>query len=195
MFKSELRKKYTEKRKALSKDEVLRFSEQIADQFILYFKPPPHSKIHCFLTIEQKIEVETSFLIDYFFQNHIRVFVPKIVDKGLVSIELFPDSELAVNSWGIHEPVSNKDSEEKDFDFFVTPLLYCDHFGNRVGYGKGFYDGLFAGVTDKGKKIGVNFFPPNETVDDVLSLDIPLDYLVTPAEVLSFGSLTSNATK
>ena len=31
----------------------------------------------------------------------------------------------------------------KYFDYVVTPLLYSDDKGNRVGYGKGFYDAFF----------------------------------------------------
>lgn len=38
------------------------------------------------------------------------------------------------------------------------------------------------------KKIGVNYFDPDEYIDDVWENDIPLDYLVTPTEVLSFLS-------
>jgi 5-formyltetrahydrofolate cyclo-ligase len=34
-------------------------------------------------------------------------------------------------------------NEETVFDYVITPLLYCDSFGNRVGYGKGFYDQFF----------------------------------------------------
>ena len=72
------------------------------------------------------------------------------------------------------------------FDFVLTPLLYCDSKGNRVGYGKGFYDQLFSQLSSKTKKIGVNFFNPDENIDDLWENDIPLDYLVTPEDILSF---------
>jgi 5-formyltetrahydrofolate cyclo-ligase len=56
----------------------------------------------------------------------------------------------------------------------------------RVGYGKGFYDQFFENIPAKTKKIGVNYFNPEENIDDVRDNDIPLDYLVTPTAVLSF---------
>jgi 5-formyltetrahydrofolate cyclo-ligase len=84
------------------------------------------------------------------------------------------------------EPVSNQSSGEKNFDYVITPLLYCDRTGNRVGYGKGFYDGFFESLSQSSKKIGVNYFSPDETIDDIWEYDIALDYLVTPTEVLSF---------
>jgi 5-formyltetrahydrofolate cyclo-ligase len=64
--------------------------------------------------------------------------------------------------------------------------LYCDQKGNRVGYGKGFMTVFPKRFGDK--KIGVNYFDPDENIDDVWENDIPLDYLVTPTEVLSFFS-------
>ena len=38
----------------------------------------------------------------------------------------------------------------------------------------------------KQKKIGVNYFNPEVIIEDVWENDIPLDYLVTPTDVLSF---------
>ena len=83
----------------------------------------------------------------------------------------------------------------KNYDFVITPLLYADQFGNRVGYGKGFYDRFFSEINRNAVKIGVSFFPPNEEIDDVSDFDVPLNYLVTPTEVLSFGSFESKFTK
>ncbi|MGZ5188250.1 MAG: 5-formyltetrahydrofolate cyclo-ligase, partial [Kaistella sp.] len=92
-------------------------------------------------------------------------------------------------------PETNEDSGEKDFDFVITPLLYCDRKGNRVGYGKGYYDGFFESVNSRALKIGLNFFGPDEVIDDVWENDIPLDYLITPVEVLSFFGTASKSTK
>jgi 5-formyltetrahydrofolate cyclo-ligase len=186
MLKSELRKIYLEKRKTLSKDEVLSFSESVFKQFVQFFKPKSGQKIHLFLSIERFNEVDTKSFINYCWSNEIQVFVPKMKGDELISIELTPSTVLEQNKWGILEPISNEDSRILDFDFVITPLLYCDTKGNRVGYGKGFYDRLFSEVSSQTQKIGVNFFPPNEDIDDVWENDIPLDYLCLPAETVSF---------
>lgn len=187
MLKAELRKKYIQKRKALSIDEAFLLSEKIFKNFIEYFKPSQNQKIHIFIPIEKFREVNTQIFVSYFLSRKIRVFVPKIVDTILVSVEIFADSKFELNNWGISEPVSDEDSSILDFDFVITPLLYCDRQGNRVGYGKGFYDGFFEKVSEETKKIGVNYFNPEENIDDVWENDIPLDYLVTPDDVLSFS--------
>lgn len=187
MLKAELRKKYMQKRKALSIDEAFLLSEKIFKNFIEYFKPFQSQKIHIFIPIEKFKEMNSKIFIDYFLRQNIRVFVPKIIETKLISVEIFTNTEYELNSWGISEPVSNEDSGVSDFDFVITPLLYCDSKGNRVGYGKGFYDGFFKTLSEKTKKIGVNYFNPEENIDDVWKNDIPLDYLVTPDDVLSFS--------
>lgn len=190
MLKAELRKKYMQKRKALSIDEALLLSEKIFKNFIEYFKPSQNQKIHIFIPIEKFREVNTQIFVSYFLSRKSRVFVPKIVDTRLISVEIFADSKFELNNWGISEPVSDEDSGILDFDFVITPLLYCDRQGNRVGYGKGFYDGFFETLSEKTKKIGVNYFNPEENIDDVWENDIPLDYLVTPDAVLSFSGVS-----
>ncbi|PWN64927.1 5-formyltetrahydrofolate cyclo-ligase [Chryseobacterium oncorhynchi] len=186
MLKAELRKKYIQKRKALSPDEAFLLSEKNFENFIHYFNPKESEKVHVFIPILSRKEIDTQIFIQYFLSHNIRVFVPKIVGDKLINIEIFEDTLFETNSWGISEPVSNEDSHENDYHYVITPLLYCDKKGNRVGYGKGFYDGLFQGISSETKKIGVNYFDPDEYVDDVWENDIPLDYLVTPTEVLSF---------
>lgn len=186
MLKAELRKKYMQKRKALSTDEAFLLSEKIFENFISYFKPKEAEKVHIFIPILARKEINTQIFINYFLEQKIRVFVPKIVADKLINIEIFADTVFETSNWGISEPVSNEDSGEIFFHYVITPLLYCDKKGNRVGYGKGFYDGFFESISQEVKKIGVNYFNPDENIDDVWENDIPLDYLITPTDVLSF---------
>ena len=195
MKKNELREKYLKKRESLSQDEVLALSGKIFNNFSESFTLKDHQKVHCFLSIPEKGEVDTQLFLNEFFKRDVRVFVPKIYRKELISVEITAETPLLKNSWGIREPESNDDSGERNFDFVITPLLYCDHQGNRVGYGKGFYDGFFETVNAETLKIGLSFFRPDEEIDDLRENDIPLDYLVTPTEVLSFLGAASKSTK
>ena len=195
MKKSDLREKYLKKRESFSKEEVLSLSEKIFRNFTDNFKLSENLKVHCFLSIPEKGEVDTHLFLNTFFKNNIRVFVPKIYRKKLISVEITSETPLLKNSWGIREPESNEDSGETNFDFVITPLLYCDHQGNRVGYGKGFYDGFFETVNVKTLKIGLSFFSPEQEINDLRENDVPLDYLITPAEVLSFLGTGSKSTK
>ena len=195
MNKSEIRKVYLKKKELLTETEVQSLSEKIFENFLFQFDLKENQKVHCFLSIPEKGEVDTSSFLKYFFENKIRVFVPKIVKGKLIALEINKETPLIENSWGIKEPAGNEDCGLKDFDLIITPLLYADQFGNRVGYGKGFYDRFFSEINSNYIKVGVSFFPPFGNVDDVSEFDVPLNYLVTPTEVLSFVGLESKSTK
>lgn len=185
LTKKELRTIYKEKRMALSQDEVNFLSKKIFEQFILQFNIIENQKVNVFLPIEKFNEINTQIFIDYFFDKNVRVFVPKIQGENMISVEIFPNSEFEINNWGIKEPISNIDANV-ELDYVLTPLLYCDQSGNRVGYGKGFYDSFFSRYLEIHKKIGLNFFSPNEGIADVFQKDIALDGLITPSEYIDF---------
>lgn len=195
MKKSEIRKRYLEKKESLTETEVQSLSQQIFENFISTFDLNENQKVHCFLSIPEKGEVDTSSFLNNFFENEIRVFVPKIVKGKLISLEITKGTPLIESAWGIKEPEGNEDCGVKDFDCIITPLLYADQFGNRVGYGKGFYDRFFSEINPGAIKVGVSFFPPYEKVEDISEFDVPLNYLVTPTEVLSFLGAGSKSTK
>ncbi|CAM3765642.1 5-formyltetrahydrofolate cyclo-ligase [Elizabethkingia bruuniana] len=193
-LKSELRKKYLKERKAMSPEDVAFLSGKIFSQYLLQFNVPENQSIHIFLPISAKNEINTHLWIDYFWKNNINVFIPKMVGDEIISIAYRSDTELALNSWGIWEPVSNI-AENVEFDQVITPLLYADKQGNRIGYGKGFYDRFFSSVKNPVLKIGINYFAPDELIQDVDRFDIKLDYLVLPDRILSFLGGPLNSTK
>lgn len=195
MKKQELRQIYKKKRNHLSKEDIKELSYKIFKNFIASFSLNGSEKIHIFLSINDLKEVDTSVFMKYFFQKNIKVFVPKIINQELISVEMNENSELIKNAYKIPEPKSSQNSEERDFNYIIAPLLYCDFQGNRVGYGKGFYDRFFSKISNTSIKIGVNFFNPEEIIDDICKTDIALDYLITPTEILSFLDLTSKFTK
>ena len=185
--KSELRKINTEKRKSMSSAEVEDLSKSIFKQFLEVFDMSKVKNVHIFLPIKQKNEVSTWEFIEYFWDKGISVFVPKMAQNEIKTIQLKPDTPLKENGWGILEPEDDF-VEDIKYDIVITPLLYCDNQGNRVGYGKGFYDMFFSKTDRSALKVGVSFFPPAALISDVSEQDVPLDYLVTPTEVLSFIS-------
>jgi len=185
LTKKELRTIYKAKRIALSQDEVNFLSQKVFENFILQFNIIENQNINVFLPIKKFNEINTHIFIDYFFSKKARVFVPKIQDEKMISVEIFPDSEFEINNWGIKEPISNIDAN-LDLDYVLTPLLYCDRFGNRVGYGKGFYDSFFSTDLKIHNKIGLNFFSPNEDVANVFDKDVVLDGLIIPSGFVNF---------
>ena len=66
-----------------------------------------------------------------------------------------------------------------------VPLLAYDRIGNRVGYGKGYYDRFLAKCEAKTIFIGLSFFTP-EAVITPEETDIPLNFCVTPNNIYTF---------
>ena len=73
-----------------------------------------------------------------------------------------------------------------DFIIMHNILLAFDFEGNRVGYGKGFYDRYLYTLPANVMKIGISLFPPVEHIEDADEFDMPLDYCVTPKLVYDF---------
>jgi 5-formyltetrahydrofolate cyclo-ligase len=88
--------------------------------------------------------------------------------------------QLEKNTWGIPEPKQGIPTPIEKIDAVIVPLLGFDKKGNRVGYGRGFYDKFLKMLNPDCLKIGLSFFPPVEKINDVQPYDIPINTIVTP---------------
>lgn len=186
MLKKELRSLYINKRKELNTWAVDAYSRAITELIINSFSPNVGNSMHLFLSSSKFNEVDTKHLVDYCHNNGVDVFVPKVQGGRMISVKLTPQSKLQTGAFGILEPQSNEEELRTHFDFIITPLLYADLNGNRVGYGKGYYDSFFGRLDSSSLRIGVSFFPPGDPISDLNLHDVALHYLVTPSEILSF---------
>ena len=66
------------------------------------------------------------------------------------------------------------------------PLIIADKFGNRVGYGKGYYDRFLKKCDKEIIKVGLCFFDVIEKIVDITVNDIKLNYCVTPNKIIKF---------
>jgi len=185
--KSELRKLYLEKRRAISPETVAAMSQQIADRFFAAVDLAAVNSVHTFIRIPKFNEIDTSNIYFRLWRDHaaIRTFAPRVdrVTHRMESIEFEYGSELVENEWGIRESRFGPMVEPAAMDIVIVPLLCFDLAGHRVGYGKGFYDRLLRECRADCKKVGLSYFPPTETIDDVHEGDIRLDLFVMPDRI------------
>jgi 5-formyltetrahydrofolate cyclo-ligase len=90
------------------------------------------------------------------------------------------------NQYGIPEPTAGIEVTSDMIDVVFVPLLAFDKKGNRVGYGKGYYDRFLAGCRNDVITIGLSFFPPVLSIDDIDFFDKKLDFCITPECVYAF---------
>ncbi|WP_350293219.1 5-formyltetrahydrofolate cyclo-ligase [uncultured Croceitalea sp.] len=186
MQKIELRKAYRNKRENLSFKTIQSQSLKISNN-ILQMKIWSFLYYHTFLTITQSKEVDTSYLITLLQGKDKNIIVPKTISDNQLENYLLTDNTLFKKSkWNIPEPVEGIIVNEKQLEVIFIPLLAFDKTGNRVGYGKGFYDTLLAKCNTDVLKIGLSFFEPEERIEDISEHDVPLDFCVTPDVVYEF---------
>jgi 5-formyltetrahydrofolate cyclo-ligase len=186
MQKIELRKVYRNKRKSLSFETIQSQSLKISNK-VLQMKIWSFSYYHIFLTITESKEIDTSYLLTLLQGKDKNVIVPKAVtDNELENYLLTDNTLLKKNKWNIPEPMDGILINEKQIEVVFVPLLVFDKKGNRVGYGKGFYDTFLNKCNTDVLKIGLSFFEPEEKIDDITKNDVPLDYCITPEKVYKF---------
>ncbi len=138
---------------------------------------------HMFVGSESKREIITKPLMQVLMNAGRAVFVPKVSETGHMGVyPLFSLNDLEEGAFGILEPTTVA-SAQTSFDVIVVPLLAADLSGNRVGYGKGFYDRFLSQA--KGVKIGVVYDACLVDSIDSDSFDIPLDVIVTEKRVVA----------
>lgn len=187
MNKHQLRGKYKEKRKALTSLEIEDLSIAIANQ-ALRSSIWNHDSYHLFLPIERQQEVDTSFLLTVLQGKDKEVIISRsdFKDGSMKHFLLTDNTVLKTNAYGIPEPQSGIAVAPNGIDVVFVPLLAFDREGNRVGYGKGFYDRFLKECNPETLKIGLSFFPPVKKISDVNDADIPLDICFTPEDIYDF---------
>ena len=185
MLKKDLRLKYSALRKQLSLEQIAAKSLDISNKAL---ELPIWSKeyYHIFLPITSKQEIDTINLLSILQGKDKYVIVPKVRKDTLAHYLLTDTTKFKNNSWGVPEPIDGIQIDPNKIDVVFIPLLAFDRKGQRVGYGKGYYDTFLASCRPDVIKVGLSFFKAEELITDVFPGDIPLDYCVTPQKNYSF---------
>lgn len=87
-------------------------------------------------------ETDTKNIIDYSFFCGKRVAVPYCNGNEMFFYEIFSLNELVAGKYGIPTVKTGNNSPVECFDgaLCIVPGLCFDFYGNRIGYGGGFYD-------------------------------------------------------
>lgn len=187
MTKNELRKTYKALRNGLSVNEVEDLSLAIANQ-VLKLPIWDASFFHIFLSIEEQKEVNTDYILNILSGKDKNILVSKSDFKTgeMIHFLLTDSTKIKKNAYNIPEPIDGIEIANDKVDVVFIPLLAFDKTGNRVGYGKGFYDRFLAKCKPETLKIGLSFFEAETGITDVFEGDIKLDFCVTPERVFEF---------
>lgn len=170
--------------------------EQLNQQLLHTFKEVSLDHVeylHLFLPILLRREPDTYKLIAYLRKDfpEIKIVISKSkLETNHMKHYLFhKDMTLIANQWGIVEPeeTSAEEVQASVIDMVLMPLLAFDLEGNRVGYGKGYYDIFLRSCKSDVQKIGISLFSPLDRIADIQVHDVPLDACVTPQKLWKFS--------
>ncbi|MEP2349529.1 MAG: 5-formyltetrahydrofolate cyclo-ligase, partial [Algoriphagus sp.] len=161
--KQELRRFYKQRRAAMSAEEIEGKSLQITDQVISFLKERETlNHFHLFFPISRQREVNTFPLKDFLESRGSVLYTAKVAPDTLIlqTLRQEPKTTFLIDQWGIPVPRDFEVVESEAIQVVFIPLLAYDQKGNRIGFGKGYYDVYLSSLSPHVLKIGLSFFEP-----------------------------------
>ncbi len=125
-------------------------------------------------------EVDTKALIDKYASSK-KIILPIVTKDGLILKKYISEDNLELSKFGIKEPRGEVYEEYDKIDLVVVPGVAFDKSLNRMGRGKGYYDGLLPKL--KATKVAICFdiqVVENVPVDD---RDVKMDLVVSESNL------------
>ncbi len=129
-------------------------------------------------------EINTFPVLDGTLKGGKKLYLPKVV-RGKTHFDYYSIQDLknfAPGAFGILEPTSHHPADWDELDLVLVPGLAFDRQGNRLGFGKGYYDHILPHLKKTALVIGMAYsFQIVEKVP-FTSEDFPMKALLTEKE-------------
>lgn len=185
-MKEGIRKKILSLRFQLSQEELIYNSQTIQDVFFLLPEFTCSENILFYVSI--KNEVLTEKMICNAVSMGKSVFLPAIAKKKeeLEIYEMISLKHIVKGPYNTMEPdkLANRKADSGEIDLLVIPGIAFDTAGNRIGYGKGYYDKFLKGLSNSAFRIALAF--DFQIVQEIQTSghDIKVDKIITESRVI-----------
>lgn len=126
-------------------------------------------------------EVKTGRIIQEALSFSKTVALPRVEGGGIAFCSVDDFEDMEPGEFGIMEPKQNRPKIEK-FDIILVPAIAMTRQGDRLGYGRGFYDRFLAGSDAVTIALTYSKLLVKNIPSDVH--DIPIQWVVTEDEVI-----------
>ena len=136
-----------------------------------------------FIYFPIKSEADTLYLFEIAKERGIKIAFPISIKESFELDFRIVNSldELSIGAYGIREPQQNAQKALiTENSICIVPALAFDSSGNRLGYGKGFYDRFLKKFI--GLSIGITFDELKCSALPCELTDIPVDIIITDKE-------------
>lgn len=179
--KRELRQSVIGRRDALTETQRLEAGRLIRSRLLAL--PVVQAAESLFVFVSYATEVDTHPLLDTLLEAGRRVAVPKIIDATtMLSVPIQGWQDLQPDRMGILTPASDE-HDAGPFDVAITPGVAFTVAGDRLGYGRGYYDRWFSRYA-AASKIALCF--EDQIVESLPTdeYDLPVDLIITEKRVI-----------
>ena len=132
-------------------------------------------------------EIETQRLFERILADAKMAVLPRVdrASQSLILHAVRHISELETNKWGIREPRADAPSLPIDaIEFMLMPGVAFDRSGNRLGYGRGYYDKLLSAASPALARVTAGFACQIVDAVPVGPNDQKIDMIITENEII-----------
>ncbi|MBP3192434.1 5-formyltetrahydrofolate cyclo-ligase [Natronogracilivirga saccharolytica] len=150
MDKDALRKKLLQQRTSMGALQLETLGRLISEQILRSSWYLEARVIHCFSGTISKGEVPTFKILKEIVGAGKTLVMPKVTKiPGVMEHHVVRDPEdLTSGNWGILEPANDNPVGVSEIDLVLVPGLAADRTGNRIGYGRGYYDRFLSEIPE-----------------------------------------------
>ena len=184
MNKQEYRKYLLKLRDQLENREI--FDKEIYNLFINSNLYKDSNDI--FIFVNYKSEVNTKDIISYALNDNKNIYVPKtfIDKKEMIAVKINSLNDLVKDNYGILEPFNLSNTKEV-FDIMIMPGAGFDLYGNRIGYGGGYYDKFIDKYNIEAIKIALAYSAQIVDFIEADEHDKKVDYIISEKKIIKTG--------
>lgn len=167
-------------RAGLTAQDIAEKSKRIAERVVALDEWKAAQTVALYAAFDS--EVRTELLARAAWEDEKAIGYPRVDQHGgkLIFHRVQSSDELRPGIWGIPEPSPDADLiEPPTVDLWIVPGLAFDDGRHRVGYGKGYYDGVLSSAREDALKVGVAFETQIVPEVPVGPHDVSMDYVVT----------------
>ncbi len=185
-MKSQVRNDILTKRNALSPEAVSDAELKILDRLRHW---PIYIEAENVMTyVDFKNEIRTRCIMEDLLSNGKKLIVPltKKNSTDIIPVQISSFKELKAGQFGLTEP--SKESREFNselLDLILIPGIAFDVYGNRIGFGKGYYDHFLSQIDKKVPfaSLAYDFQVLNYVIPHDKH-DVPMDFIITPSKTI-----------
>jgi len=180
-MKQQIREKIRQRRKAVTITERKQSSDAIIEALQRRKEVANANNLMGYLAIHN--EVDISKLLNKFAESR-KVYVPVIEGDKIRPSEYDASKICRKGLFEVPEPEPRVVLENlRELDVILIPGLAFDKRGNRIGFGKGFYDVFLRGLP--ALKIGIAYdFQLLDAIEHAEEHDVKMDLIITEKQII-----------